>query len=73
MKALSDFHKDASRSDGVSPHCKHASVQPPSHTKAKVRDANRRRYMENRDEINMGRRVHPEVSGRGQFNKQNPK
>jgi hypothetical protein len=29
--------------------------------------------MENRDEINMGRRVHPEVSGRGQFNKQNPK
>ena len=73
---LKDFYVDRQKSDGLSPQCKtcRKGAVGDYRTKnlRKCQAASRRRHQMNKEIINLQRRVHKDISGRGQFNKLNP-
>ena len=75
-KPLTDFHDDRSKSDGLSSSCKSCkqiySRKYYISNVDKVNSANMLRYKGHRDAFNMTRRKHPDIPGRGQYNKQHP-
>lgn len=72
----SDFHQDRQKRDGLCPQCKQCKTAASSAYHASHREiCNEKkalRYQEQREVINKQRRAHPEVSGRGRWNKLHP-
>lgn len=76
LLSFSDFHSDKQKSDGKCPQCKTCKIQYSkaryqSH-KLKINKARRMYHSINSETVNISRRKHPGVAGRGKFNQLNP-